>query len=72
MGANPGRAGALGRAAPGRRAASRSRLVDANHPAVQARSVQGADGLLGRFRRRHLDKSEAARSPGLAIGHYRR
>src|SRR5213593_43949 len=45
------------------------RLLDLDRPAVEARAVEAADGLLGFLRRRHLDEAEAPRPAGVPVGH---
>src|SRR2546426_1367987 len=44
-------------------------LLDLDGPAVEARAVEPADGLLGFLRRRHLDEAEAPRPAGVPVGH---
>src|SRR5439155_1690765 len=44
------------------------RLLDLNRPAVEARAVEAADGLLSFLRSRHLDEAETARPPGVPVG----
>src|SRR5712692_3533424 len=44
-------------------------LLDLDGPAVEARAVEAADGLLGFLRRGHLDEAEAPRPAGVPVGH---
>src|SRR2546426_5864808 len=60
---------AAGAAAVAATAAGGLHLLDHDRPAVEARAVQAADGLLGLLGRRHLDEPEAARPARLPIRH---
>src|SRR2546422_11603678 len=44
-------------------------LLDLDGPAVEARAVEAADGLLGFLPRRHLHEAEAPRPAGVPVGH---
>src|SRR5262249_31793069 len=66
----PATAAATPAAAPAA-GARRLRALDLNGPAVDRRAVELADRLLGVFRRRHLDETEAARATGVAVRHHR-
>jgi len=50
----------------------RFRFVHGQGPAVHLRAIEGRDGGLGLFGRRHLDEAEAPRLPGEFVRHHAR